>query len=193
MVHTRAVVSRLDLPGLHVVLPLVAAVACSPGLDGVGVSTAQGGSGGPATVDAGAEAPLFDPQLRASLVQFGKGDETSGHAPGLYDFSLFANESARATLASGARSFPLGSVLGVDHQRRDGSGKGPSFFMEKRSASGDRFGGWRFVAVDGQGRVVDQGQLEACGHCHRDAPTDYVFPALTPVRPADAGAEPSTK
>jgi len=188
MVHTRAVVLRLDLPGLGVVLPLVAVAACSPGLDGVGVSTAGGGGTGAAAVDAGAEAPPFDPQVRASLVPFGKGEETSGHAPGLYDFALFANEAARVTMAGGARSFPLGSVLGIEHQRRDGSGKGPSFFMEKRSASGDRFGGWRFVAVDTQGRVVDQGQLEACGHCHRDAPNDYVFPALTPVRPADAGA-----
>lgn len=175
---------------------LVPLVACGPRLDGVGVSTAHGGGAARETEDAGLPRPLFDPAVRASLQMFGRGDETTGHAPGLYSFELFANESARAVLearsgvasAAGARSFPVGSVLGVDHQRE--RNKGPSFFMEKRGVSGDRFGGWRFIAVDTQGRVVDQGALESCGYCHRDAPNDYVFPALSPVRAADAGAAP---
>lgn len=161
--------------------------ACSAGREVVGVSTAHGGRGDAQAADAGAARPLFDPGVRASLAAFGRGDETAGHAPGFYSFELFANEAARAALDAGARTFPIGSVLGVDHTKRHGGGKGPSFFMEKRTVSGDRFGGWRFVAVDSEGRVVDQGALESCGFCHRDAPNDYVFPALTPVRAADAG------
>lgn len=158
-------------------------------MDAVGVSTAHGGTSGGAAADASAPRPLFDPAVRASLVAFGKGDETTGHAPGAYDFTLVGNDAARAAMDTGARTFPIGSVLGIDHQRRnEANQKGPSYFMEKRSSSGDRFGGWRFIATDSEGRVVDEGQLEACGYCHRDAPTDYVFPALSPVRAADGGA-----
>lgn len=156
-------------------------------MDGVGVSTAAGGGSGAASADAGPARTPFDPRVRASLSAFGKGDETSGHAPGVYDFTLFANDLARTAIDTGTRPFPAGSVLGVEHQRRATNTKGPSYFMEKRGVSGDRFGGWRFIATDSDGGVVDQGQLEACGYCHRDAPTDYVFPALTPLRAADAG------
>lgn len=173
---------------------LVPVLACGPRLDGVGVSTAHGGSGAHPTEDAGPARPLFDPAVRASLQPFGRGDETTGHAPGFYSFELFANDLARATLDgkgaaptdAGTRSFPVGSVLGIDHQRQ--GAKGPSFFMEKRGVSGERFGGWRFIAVDAEGRVVDQGALESCGYCHRDAANDYVFPALSAMRAADAGA-----
>ncbi len=185
--HTRSVRSA-EFGILAVVAGAALAAACGARLDGVGVSTAQGGSAARAPEDAGTQRALFDPNVRASLTAFGRGDATTGHAPGFYSFELFANEAARAALDTGARVFPVGSVLGIDHQHE--GRKGPSFFMEKRSVSGDRFGGWRFVAVDGEGHMVDQGQLESCGYCHRDAPVDYVFPALSPMRLADGGGAP---
>lgn len=150
-------------------------MACAPGMDPVGISTGGGGAGTTTPADAAPERPRFDPALRASLQTYGGGRETLGHAPGQYNYTLLANSEALGALDAGVRSYPIGSVLGVEHERRGDGSKGPSFFMEKRAPSGDRFGGWRFIAVDPDGKVLDQGALEACGGCHRDAPNDYVF------------------
>ncbi len=144
-------------------------------MDPVGISTGGGATGTNTSKDAAPERPRFDPALRASLQTYGGGRETLGHAPGHYSFTLLANNEALGALDAGVRSYPIGSVLGIEHDKRDNSGKGPAFFMEKRTPSGDRFGGWRFIAVDPEGNVLDQGALEACGACHRDAPNDYVF------------------
>jgi len=66
--------------------------------------------------------------------------------------------------------FPEGSVL-VELSR----GNGPGYAMQKVR------GAWRYVELDGQGRVLSSTSRGPCADCHAQAAADHVFgPAREP-------------
>lgn len=153
--------------------------ACGTPAPVVGASNAHVTSPSQDADAGGARRAPFDPALRASLQPLSASRPSLGHAPGRYTGSVLGNDIAKRSWEAGARSYPEGSVLAIDHtlvQPGDNGDKGPSFLMEKRASGFARFGGWRFVALDPEGQVIEDGAIESCGQCHTDAPHDFVFP-----------------
>jgi hypothetical protein len=185
---------------------LLALIACggAESLRGVGVS--QGGAGAPAM---SANQSRQDVPLQAKLPQglrpMGKPFISVGHAGGRFVAELETNTVAEAALQSGVRSFPAGSLLLMRHNERPAEGgadkapegeaihppngvqkprreTGPTLWMEKRSDG--LTAKWVYFALDSRGVQVEANETERCSYCHRDAPTDHVFPSPAFVQPS---------
>jgi hypothetical protein len=180
--------------------------ACGGGAESLrGVGVSQGGAGGPA-VSTNQVRPdvLLQAKLPLGLRSVGKPFVSVGHAGGRFVAELETNALAEAALQSGARTFPAGSILLMRHNERPAEASadkapeveattpsnlqkprrvtGPTLWMEKRSDG--TTAKWVYFALDSRGLQVEANETERCSYCHRDSPTDHVFPSSAFVQPS---------
>lgn len=162
------------------------AIACGASRSGTMVGESDRPAGGtvPRSVrDAGAidGASALPTDFRTRLTKVNKARFTSnGHAAGRWDVDVYANEPARAALASRARDVPVGAVVVAEHFEKAGAGgAGPVMVMEKRAKGyAPEHGDWRWTVVGAAGQLVKDGVVESCVGCHDDAPMDGMFPLV---------------
>jgi hypothetical protein len=63
---------------------------------------------------------------------------------------------------------PSGTIVVQSHRDKTGR-QGPTYVMAKVPK------GWTFSELDGQGRILREGNLAACARCHAEAVADSVF------------------
>lgn len=145
-----------------------------------------------ASRDAGADAPVDGPgALPADYrTRFAKVNAarlvSRGHADGRWEIEVYANEAARAALASRTRAVPVGAVVVAEHVERRGeaTAPGPTMVMEKGPpGTSAEHGDWTWTMVGSQGQLVGKGAIASCAGCHDAAPMDGLFP-LEPAAPA---------
>ena len=93
---------------------------------------------------------------------------SAGHFVGRYDAVVWASEDAVKPWNEAA-SFPDGARLIMEHLERGSDHVGPLLMMERRTNA------WRWTLVGSDGRVILDGDANACAQCHAEAPRDSVF------------------
>jgi hypothetical protein len=171
----------------------IAAGACGGdrgALSGIGVSTPRAAQS-VARADGGAPGVSPVPQdFRARMVRATDRFLSRGHAE-RFDGVVWTNDVARVAWDQ-AGDMPEGSLLveeAIERGGREARGDRAAglLVMEKKPA------GWRFVAIDPKGNVVDDAaRTAACAACHRDAPRDWVFRVPGIAAPAPVGSPTST-
>lgn len=106
--------------------------------------------------------------FRSSSTKLGARFASQGHFVGRYDAQIWASADA-ADAWNKSASFPEGSRIIEEHLERGSDRVGPLLMMERRSNA------WRWTMVASDGRVILDGDANACGQCHAEAPRDFVF------------------
>ena len=165
-------------------LASLAGAACGASHSGLLVGESDrpaGGGNAPGVRDGGAidGAAALPIDYRTKYTKINKTRFVSnGHASGRWDVDIYANELARAALASRARDVPVGAVIVEEHfEKSSAGGAGPVMVMEKRAKGyAPEHGDWRWTVVGAAGQLVKDGIVESCVGCHDDAPMDGLFP-----------------
>ena len=106
--------------------------------------------------------------FRSKMTKIGARFASQGHFVGRYDAQIWASADALDPWNQSA-SFPDGARLIEEHLERGSDRVGPLMMMERRANA------WRWTMVASDGRVILDGDANACATCHGEAPRDSVF------------------
>ena len=106
--------------------------------------------------------------FRSTYAKLGARFASQGHFVGRYDAQIWASADA-ADAWNKSSTFPDGARLIEEHLERGADRVGPLLMMERRSNA------WRWTMVASDGRVILDGDANACAQCHAEAPHDSVF------------------
>ena len=104
---------------------------------------------------------------------------SAGHFFGRYDADIVVSDGALAAYRAigPGRSLPVGTIVAKVHRVAGAEDAGPILAMEKLT------GGWSYVDMDEQGRVLRQGRLAPCIGCHEQVSSqDELFGVPTTGR-----------